>query len=168
MLASLKTRSELPRLAIMGIGHELRGDDAVGVVVARKLKRLLAYQVHILIVEAGAAPENMTAPLRRFAPDLALLVDAAQLNESPGAVRLLPWEKTTGLSACTHMLPPHMVAQYLHKELGCEVALLGIQPAHTTLCAGLSPAIKAAADDIVRLLISALTPYIREPAPMAI
>lgn len=140
----------------MGVGHELRGDDAVGLIVARKLKRLLAYQVHILVIEAGAAPENATAPLRKFAPDLVLLVDAAQFNETPGTVRMLSWEQTTGLSACTHMLPPHMIARFLHTELGCEVALLGIQPAHTTLCAGLSPTIRTAVDGVVKLLLSLL------------
>lgn len=155
-LSSLKKRNELPRVAIVGIGHEVRGDDAAGLIVARKLRRMLAHRAHILVVEGGHAPENSTGPLRRFAPDLVLMIDAAQLDAPPGTVRLLPWEQTTGLSASSHTLPPYMVARYITMELGCEVALLGIQPCHTTLLVGLSPKIKTTVDDIVTHLLDAL------------
>lgn len=84
------------------------------------------------------------------------MIDAAQLDAPPGTVRLLPWEQTTGLSASSHTLPPYMVARYITMELGCEVALLGIQPCHTTLLVGLSPKIKTTVDDIVTHLLDAL------------
>ena len=37
-------------------------------------------------MEAGPAPENFTGPLRRFRPDLVLLVDAAQMDAEPGTI----------------------------------------------------------------------------------
>ena len=40
-----------------------------------------------LCLSAGAAPENCTGLLRRFRPDLVLLVDAAEMGEAAGAVR---------------------------------------------------------------------------------
>lgn len=103
----------------------------------------------VLVIAAGAAPENHTGVLRRFAPDLVLLVDAAQLDEAPGRVRWLAWQETSGLSASTHTLPPHLLAQYLTGELGCEVALIGIQPGDTTIGAPLSPEVQRAAAEIV-------------------
>jgi hydrogenase 3 maturation protease len=104
------------------------------------------------VVEGEHAPENHTGSLRRFKPDLVLLVDSAQMNEPPGTIRWLSWEETTGLSASTHTMPPYMLARYLSTELNCQVALIGIQPAHTGLDSPLSPAVQEAVDEIVRVL----------------
>jgi len=103
----------------------------------------------LLILDAGPAPENQTGPLRRFAPDLVILVDAARMEVSPGVVRWLAWEETTGLSGSTHTLPPATLATYLTAELGCEVALLGIQPTAVEFEASLSPAAEQAVHDVV-------------------
>jgi hydrogenase 3 maturation protease len=115
------------RLAIMGVGNELNGDDAAGVAVVRALNEALAGQPRLLLIEAGLAPENFTGPLRRFAPNLVLIVDAANMGDEPGSVRWVDWQDTDGLSASTHSLPPSVLATYLIHELGCQVALLGIQ-----------------------------------------
>jgi hydrogenase maturation protease HycI len=137
------------RLALVGIGHELRGDDAAGVLVARGVQEAWAEQEHLLCLDAGSAPENCTSRLRRFGPDLVLLVDAAYLDESPGAVRWLHWSETSGLSASTHTLPPYLLARYLTEELGCEVALLGIQPADMWPGAGVSEEVQRAVEEVV-------------------
>jgi hydrogenase 3 maturation protease len=144
------------RIAIAGIGHELRGDDAAGLLVARQLAPL--NNDHLLVIEAGHAPENHTGRLRQFAPDLILLVDSAQLDEPPGAIRWLPWAETSGLSASTHTLPPYMLARYLTTELNCEVALIGIQPQDTSLGVPLSPAVQAAARAITHAISASLAP----------
>ena len=130
------------RVALLGIGQELRGDDGAGVAVARGLSPLA--HPRFLVIEAGHAPENHTAPLRRFRPDLVLLVDAAEMGDRPGTVRWLAWEETSGLSASTHTLPLYMLARYLVHAIGCEVVLVGIQPAHTDLDRPLSPAVAGA------------------------
>ncbi len=89
-------------------------------------------------------------------PDLVLLIDAAQMDEAPGAVRWLAWQETDGLSASTHTLPPRVLAHYLTSELGCEVALLGIQPADTTMGAPLSPTAQAAVQAVAQALAELL------------
>jgi hydrogenase 3 maturation protease len=125
-----QSRSDAFRLAIVGIGNEFRGDDAAGVFVARTLlvRQTSAETSHILIVQAGHAPENVTGDLRQFAPRLILLIDAADMGEEAGAISLIPMEKIEGMSASTHSLPLSMLARYLNLELNCEIALLGIQP----------------------------------------
>lgn len=149
------------RVAIVGIGHELRGDDAAGVNVARALQSTVGAirpgtarqgELPLLVIDAGAAPENTTGQLRRFDPDLVLLIDAAQLDETPGAIRWLDWQETSGLSASTHTLPPHVLAEYLVNELGCEVALIGIQPQGNEFDAPLSPPVQLAVEEIVQTL----------------
>jgi hydrogenase 3 maturation protease len=141
---------------VIGIGQEMRGDDAAGPEVARRLvarsrppEARPALAPTLLILDAGPAPENQTGPLRRFAPDLVILVDAARMEEPPGAVRWLPWQETAGLSGSTHTLPPSMLATYLTAELGCEVALLGIQPQAIDFDAPLSTAADQAVEEVV-------------------
>jgi Ni,Fe-hydrogenase maturation factor len=56
------------------------------------------------------------------------MIDAAQMDEVPGTVRLISYEDVTGVGASTHTLPLHILASYLTSELGCEITLLGIQP----------------------------------------
>lgn len=144
-----------PRVAVVGIGQALNGDDGAGLAVAQALAARLD-DPRLLVIDAGAAPENQTGALRRFAPALVLFVDAADLGGAPGEVRLLDWQETTGLSASTHTLPLHVIAQFLVMELGCDVALLGIQPQQNAVMAPLSPVMAAVVDEVVEGLAEVL------------
>jgi hydrogenase maturation protease HycI len=143
----------------VGIGHELCGDDAAGVALARAMQEQYNSNGRddVLVIEAGPAPENCSGLLRRFRPDLVLLVDAAYLDARPGTVRWLDWQDTVGFSASTHTLPLHLLATYLTSELGCEVALLGIQPADVTAGAPLSSAVKMAVDSVTDSMLKMLS-----------
>lgn len=149
------------RVAIVGIGNDLNGDDAAGVLVARALKgqadqkRLANDQGAIdrlLIIDAGPAPESFTGTLRRFQPDLVILVDAAELGEPAGTIRLFDWQAAQGMSGSTHTLPPSMLAKFLIKDTGCEVLLIGIQPAQLDFDEGLSPQVLLAVDQLIQAL----------------
>ncbi len=147
-----------PRVAILGIGNELNGDDAAGVWVVRELAARLTATPGVLLIDGGVAPENYTGPLRRFQPDLVLEIDAAHLEEAPGTTRWIDWREADGLSASTHTLPPSVLAGYLISELGCQVSLIGIQPASLELSDPLSPDVERA----VRQLADALCAWITE------
>ncbi len=121
---------EPPRVAIVGIGNPLRNDDAAGMLVAREIqhREQAADASHLLVIQAGHAPENVTGELRSFAPELILLIDAADMRDVPGAICWVPIQSIEGMSASTHSLPLSMLARYLTLELNCMVALIGIQP----------------------------------------
>lgn len=146
------------RIAIAGVGHELRGDDAAGLAIVRALKSLLTDRSWLCIIEAGPAPENASGVLRRFKPDLVLLVDAALMNADPGTVRWLDPQDTRGFSASSHTLPLRVVAGFLASELNCEVALLGIQPGANALGTPLTEPVQAAVDATAAALTDLLTP----------
>jgi hydrogenase maturation protease len=156
-LASLPAANGQPRIAVVGIGHELRGDDAAGVVLAR----LISEQPHsagLQVVEAGAAPVNCCGLLLRGRPDLILFVDAADTGEEPGTVLWLGWQNVIVGNGSTHRFSLRVLADYLTREAGCPVALLGIQPADTAMGAALSPAVAAAVERTARALIELLPP----------
>ncbi len=145
-----------PRVAIVGVGHELRGDDGAGPAVVRALARRLACSEWLSVVDGGPAPENQTGLLRRFGPDLVLFVDAALIGEAPGVARWVDLEEIDGLSASTHTLPLRVVGQYLSSELGCTVALLGIQPCTNAFDAPMSHEVTDAVRRIGDALIEEL------------
>jgi hydrogenase 3 maturation protease len=136
------------RLAIVGIGNELRADDAAGILTIRSLLEKCPAHRRILLLEAGAAPENVTAPLRGFKPHLVLFLDAAVLGAPPGSIELLDTAAIEGMSASTHTLPLSILARYLTLELGCQVALLGIQPASNAFGGPVSEAVLDAVEAI--------------------
>ncbi|MCS7060733.1 MAG: hydrogenase 3 maturation endopeptidase HyCI [Anaerolineae bacterium] len=129
-LRRLQRREQPVRVSVVGLGSELHGDDAAGLWVVRALMRQQsAAPSYVQVVEAGTAPENVVGLLRRFAPHLVIFVDAAEPvhDALPGTVRWIDWRTTEGVSASTHTLPLSVVCAYLADQLGCEVALIGIQ-----------------------------------------
>ena len=132
------------RTAIVGVGHELLGDDAAGVLVARKLATRCVGDDRLLVLEGGPAPEKCTGALRRFGPELVIMIDSAEMGVPPGTLRWLDWSAAEGVSASTHTLPLNLFARYLSAELHCRVALLAIQPGPTWPGAPLSPAVERA------------------------
>jgi hydrogenase 3 maturation protease len=110
----------------------------------------------VLVIEAGPAPENVTGELRRFAPQFVLLADAADMQEAPGAIHWIEMKEISGMSASTHSLPLSMLAEYLRLELGCEVALLGIQPRSNEVGEEVSEAVRRAVAEVVGELRSVM------------
>lgn len=142
------------RVAVVGIGNELAGEDAVGMHVVRAFRERAGARPDLLVLETGTAPENFTGPLRRFGPTVTILVDAADLGERPGAVAWADWQASDGLSASTHTLPPSVFGRYLVEAIGSRVLLLGIQPEALDFGQPLSPAVEAAIEPAVALLLA--------------
>lgn len=151
----LSQRPTKARIAIVGIGNSLRSDDAAGSEVARILidPRFALDPQTALVIDAGYAPENHTAELRRFAPQMILLIDAADMEEQPGTIRWLELDQLDGMSASTHTLPLSMFAKYLTLELNCPIALLGIQPKSNGVGETVSAEVNQAIDSIVESLV---------------
>ncbi len=168
LLQQLRNESgKFPRVVIVGIGNVLRSDDAAGMLVARALsqRECAADMDHILILEAGHAPENRTAELRRFAPSLVLLIDAADMGKEPGTVEWISEDDIDGMSASTHSLPLSMLAKYLTLELGCKVMLLGIQLASNEVGETVSAEVLQAVEEVVNGLDEAFSlAWVSDPA----
>ena len=159
LLQWIARQNRAPRIAILGIGNPLRSDDAAGVEVARRLQNRLTREIDsILVIDAGHAPENHTAELRRFGPNLVILIDAAEMGLPRGKIRWVGIDEIDGLSASTHTLPLSMLAKYLMLEHGCDVKLLGIQPQSTeigeTVSANVFQAVNEIAEELAGLLMA--------------
>jgi hydrogenase maturation protease len=126
----------------------MNGDDGAGVLAVRELAALKPAPPDVLLIDAGAAPESYTGPLRRFKPDLIIEIDAAMLGDRPGATAWLDWREADGMSASTHTLPPSVLAKFIQADFGCEMTIIGIQPARVEMGTGLSPAVASAVREL--------------------
>lgn len=137
------------RVAVLGIGNELNGDDSAGNWVARKLGEYLIDQPNYLVMDCGTIPENASGPLRRFQPQLILLIDAADLGEPAGTIQFVELDQVRGFSASSHSLPLSVLAKFLEQEFLCDVVLCCIQPMSLAFEAPLTIAVNKAVDDVV-------------------
>jgi len=114
------------RIAIVGIGDELLPTDRLGMLAAQEIRSLNLPGLKVFL--AGTVPETVTGPIRTFCPDNILLLDAADMGINPGTADVLPSETIGAGLLSTHALPLSIVIEYLEKETGATVTLLGIQP----------------------------------------
>jgi hydrogenase 3 maturation protease len=120
--------AEATRIAVLGVGTELRSDDAAGLLVARQVEKAFAVRSDLLVIQGCSAPENFTGPIIGFQPSHLVVVDCAELEAPPGTVRLFPIEHIAGVSSNTHSLPLNVVFDYILKNCPCEILVVGIQP----------------------------------------
>lgn len=137
------------RLAVVGIGNELQGDDAAGVVITRRLKSVNTH-ANILILEGGMSPEAFTGPLRRFKPNQVLLIDVADFAVKPGTIMFAEMGDITGWTGNSHIMPPTVLAEFLMAELGCQVAMLAIQPSQMEFGTPISLPVRRAINRIIQ------------------
>ena len=132
------------------VGSVLRGDDAAGPLLAKKLEDFPVEGW--AAVDGGQTPENDLGYLRRLAPRRLLLVDAAAMGLEPGAIRRLQSaDVATQSLITTHTLP----ITYLLGELEAvceEVVFLGVQPAGTEFFDPVSPRVLAAVEHVYQCL----------------
>lgn len=130
----------MPRVAVVGVGQRLRGDDGAGPAVARRLAALAGASLQV--VDAGHAPENCLGPIVRFGPDAILFVDAACGGLAPGELTWLRPDEADSRGGSTHTLSLAMLAAYLSAETGAAVHVLGIEPGEMAFGEGLSPVVE--------------------------
>lgn len=137
-------------LVVLGVGNELRADDAAGMLVARGLIELTRRQtripVHVLLGET--APENLTGEIRHLAPSHVLIIDAADMGSAPGTTMGITQENAAGISFASHALPLSVLCDYLTRETGAVTALIGIQPATLKFADPISDAVRHAAHEV--------------------
>lgn len=152
------------RVAVLGIGNELRGDDAAGLLFARSFRRYAGER--ILVLECGVAPENFTDEIGSFDPTHIVVVDAVEMSHQPGSLGLFDEDSLPRTSISTHKLSLSLLKAYLMESgINASFLLLGIQPRDIGFCAPISPEVRHAAELAVEALAEALNMLIRSNQP---
>jgi hydrogenase 3 maturation protease len=117
---------EARRIAIVGIGDELLPVDQLGMYVASEIDKLHLPRIRVFFT--GIVPESFTGPLRKYHPDHVLFLDSADMGALPGTMAIVKPGKIKASLFSTHILPLSVVMEFVAKDAGVKVTLLGIQP----------------------------------------
>jgi hydrogenase 3 maturation protease len=143
------------RVVVVGIGNPLRGDDAAGCLVARRLRGAEGARV----IEAEEVPESFVGDIAAAMPDVVALVDAVDLGAEPGAVAMLEREQVATYAPTTHRMPLSLVMEVVQRRTGADVFLIAVQPLTLAFGAKVSPEVSAT----VEVLAAVLSELLRAP-----
>jgi len=154
-----------PRILVAGIGNIFLGDDAFGVVVARRLaQRSLAAGVEVR--DFGIRGLDLAYALSDGC-DAAILVDAMPRGGAPGTLYLVEPDTAeptdaAGPALAAHSVDPMAVLALAQTLGGCPARLfvVGCEPSAIAPAPddpdGLSPPVRAAVDEAMTMIESLL------------
>lgn len=159
--SNLKKRlSSAKRVAILGLGSSLRGDDAAGLVLVEELKKNLRGKRKsrpLKIFSCGTTPESFTGEIKKFKPSHILIVDAVDMNKKAGGISIVDIQtESANVSFSTHSLPIKIFIDYLFHFLRCQFSVLGIQPKSIEFGSPRSAEVNAAIKKAAGLIIYSL------------
>lgn len=151
----------LPRyesVLIIGIGNEYRCDDAVGLIVARNLRKH-GFQGLRILEASGEGAE--LAELWKAARTV-ILIDAVQSGARPGSIHYFAAHRQPiPAEFCRHSTHGFGVAEAIELErtinqLPRNLTFYGIEVENCRTGVGLSPEVKLAADVMTKRILTAL------------
>lgn len=151
-----KCLRDAPRpIHFVGVGNTLRGDDAVGVEVASRLRRALrgsgveGVKVH----PPDSSPERLLSHIPRS--EGLVIFDAIEAGVEPGHILCASLGSTQFGFFATHNVPLRIIPGVAERK--DSVFVMGIEPERLEVGEGLSPKVKASAEaltaEIVRLVV---------------
>ena len=146
------------KIAILGIGNDLRSDDGLGLYIIDKLN---IDDSRILIENVGSVPEGFARNLAEFGAERVIMVDAADMMKPPGHVEFVTKDRIGGITISTHSLPLSFLMMYLEQETGGKTVLIGIQPKSIQFGEGLTPEIQQVVEETINILERVLKEHLR-------
>jgi hydrogenase maturation protease len=133
---------------LMGVGNELRRDDAVGLEIASSLRRELGASPApgVKIHPSTLVPERLLSKLASAGGRI-VVFDAVEASARPGEIVFRPMADTKYGFFGTHNIPLKLIPG-LEGHIG-NVFLVGVQPASLEVGSGLSGAVRESVRDIV-------------------
>ena len=111
----------MKKIALLGVGNSLRGDDGVGVFVAK------SFENDLKVFLGGDAPENTFNEIRSFAPDILIVIDAISVfGGSLKEPEFLDLSDEISYFYSTHNIPANVYIRYL-RDFIPQVLFLGIE-----------------------------------------
>lgn len=142
-------------VVVLGVGNPLRGDDAAGCLLARRMRDT----PDVRVIEAEEVPESFVGDIAAAAPDVVVLVDAVDLGAAPGTVAVLEPDDVAAYAPTTHRLPLSLVMDVVQRRTGADVFLIAVQPLSLEFGAPVTPQVEAG----VELLAAVLSELLRAP-----
>ena len=168
----------IPLIAVIGIGNPLLGDDGVGVEVIKEMERLKLPEC-VRLYDGGVGGLSLVGLIDGHRE--AIFVDALEMGLEPGSVRQLDveWRGNstsgeepglsfsfrTGLKPCPYKMVEPRLRYSLHEvslrecllflqlaDNPPKITIIGIQPRRVGTGIGLSPEVRRAVPEVIRII----------------
>ncbi len=164
-----------PRVAVLGLGNVLMGDDAFGPYVVRLLQAGWEFPPDVSVQDVGT-PGLDLAPFVAEVQAL-VLVDIVRGDQPPGTLRahrrdeILKHAPPPRVSPHDPGVKETLITLQLAGQAPSEVFLIGAVPHDTEMRVGLSPPVQAAVPAVIEKVLEELerlgSPAVRRPTPLA-
>lgn len=164
-MAACTARERAPALRLLALGNEILGDDAFGILVARRVAELAPERIEVIC--SSAAGFHLLDDV--IGASRLLVVDIVQTGLNPAGtvyvVREQDVEVVSGGSPhYTGLFEMLAVARQLSLDAPLEVLILAVEAADClTVGGGMHPAVEAAMPQVVDLIVAAAA----SPDPLA-
>lgn len=155
------------KVAVLGIGSPILGDDALGIFFIKELKKRfretlgfssrrfieVKKRLPLKLFSCETVPENYTGEIKKFNPTHIIIVDAAEMGKGAGEVCILDKkDKFVEASFSTHR--PHRKAlnEYLRRSLNCRIISICIQVKTVKFGAPLSREVEKTVKQVVDII----------------
>ena len=152
------------KVAVIGVGNRMRGDDGVGSVIAERLQGLA--RGNLLVIDAETVPENYLGVLLDSKPEFVLFIDAVDFGGEAGEWALVPLSVLGDKVPTTHTVSLKLLGQILESN-SIECLLLAIQPKQIGFGAPMSEEVASAAESIVQMLVQVFNLTASRPAEIS-
>jgi len=143
------------KIAIVGIGNIIRGDDGLGPKLIEVLKSKGLSKATLF--DCGTVPENYIFPILTASCDTIVLVDAADTKEAPGAIGVFGLEEISGVSFSTHNPSPRLFTDLLKTgNENVNIFVVTVQPKSTAIGQPLSEEVLAALNKLSGIFLDAI------------
>jgi hydrogenase maturation protease len=154
----------LNQTLVIGIGNIFRGDDAVGLVAARRLREMWLPAVQVLEFDGDI---TTIAESWQGAPKV-IVIDAATSRSAAGAIfrfeahaEPLPRKLFATCCSCHALGLAHQIelSRALSQLPPCLI-VYGVEGTDFTLGSGLSPGVAGAVDELIRRVLAEISPAV--------
>ena len=118
------------KIAFVGLGNELRGDDLAGLVFIDMLRTKTVFN-KANFISAGKNPENHLQEILDYNPEAVIFIDAADWGGEPGEISLLEPESLANIDFSTHAYSIKLIEKFLSLNNQIDFIYIGIQPKTT-------------------------------------
>ncbi len=140
------------KVAILGVGNPMWGDDGAGPALIRRLEG----RVPTLLVDGGESPESSWGTIAAYRPEAVLVVDAVDWGGGPGSVAIMEEVEERGPTLSTHRISLNLLLNLLRTQVGADAFALGIQPKVLEFQGDLSAEVQKTVELLADLLMDIL------------
>lgn len=125
----------------------MRSDDYVGSLIVKDLSKIGRINPRVKLLDLENSAEAMPSTI---GSNGLIVVDAVEMRQPPGTIRLIELTDTTYPFYATHNLPMKLILQQATGEL--QAKLLGVEPLNVEFGSRLSGPVQSARNKIVQHL----------------